>query len=259
MSSHASTSAAATVGSLRPIGLAELNQRAELQSRVDTKFIVFPSVLSRLVDQLGPELDVLEIDGRRQFRYDSTYFDTPHWRTYRDHLQRRRRRFKVRTRTYVDSNFSMFEIKLEGGRGTTEKLRTPHPLEQASVLTDPARARLDEVLAQESIAPVDDLVVATRTAYRRVTLVGRDRPIRITVDTDLRCASGRGTVSALEDRLLLEVKTPRERDPALQALQRLGVRPVSVSKYCAGVALLHPELPRAPWAGTLRRHFAAAA
>jgi len=255
MSSHAGTAALRSVADLAPIGLDELNARAALQERVDTKFIVFPSVLERLVAHVGSETEVLEIAGRRQFRYDSTYFDTPGWRTYRDHVQQRRRRFKARTRTYVDSGLCMFEIKLEGTRGTTEKLRTPHPLGSARDLTDVARAHLDDVLAEQSIAPVGDLVAATGTAYRRITLTGTHRPMRITVDTDLVATSARGVVRALDDRVLLEVKTPTERDPVLRVLRSMGVRPVSVSKYCAGVALLHPELPRAPWAGTLRRHF----
>lgn len=258
MSSHASASALGTVSRLSPVGLAELNSRAALQERVDTKFIVFPSVLARLVGRLGADIEILEIDGRRQFQYDSTYFDTPDLRTYRDHVQGRRRRFKARTRTYVDSGLSMFEIKLEGGRGTTEKLRTPHPLDAAHTLTGTARQRLDDVLAEQSIAPVSELGTATSTAYRRITLTDRTRPVRITVDSDLVVTSRRGVVRALDDRVLLELKTPTDRDPVLRVLHEMGVRPVSVSKYAAGVALLHPELPRAPWARTLRRHFPAA-
>jgi hypothetical protein len=255
MSSHASASALAAVRTLAPVGLDELTARAALQQRVDTKYIVFPSLLTRLVDRLGAGLEVLEIDGRRQFRYDSTYFDTPDLRTYRDHVKGRRRRFKARTRTYADSGLCMFEIKLEGGRATTEKLRSPHPLDAADTLTDAARRRLDDVLAEQSIAPVGDLGRATGTAYRRITLTDHVRPVRITVDTDLVVRSGAGVIRALEDRLLIEVKAPTDRDPVHHLLHELGVRPLAVSKYAAGLALLHPDLPRAPWARTLRRHF----
>lgn len=255
MTTRSCDAALAAVGHLAPIGLAELDARAALQVRVDTKFIVFPAVLDRLLTEVGDTMEVLDIEGRRQFGYDSTYFDSPTWRTYRDHLQQRRRRFKVRTRTYVDSSICMFEVKLEGARGTTAKHRTPHPLESAHHLTQGARTRLDHILAQESITPAGELLAATTTAYRRVTLTGAHRPFRVTVDAGLVCTSPRGTVRGLDDRVLLEIKTPTERDPVLRVLQRLGARPVSVSKYCAGVALLNPELPRAPWAGTLRRHF----
>ena len=45
------------------------------------------------------------------------HFDTPQLTAYRAHLQRRRRRFKARTRAYTDSGLNMFEVKLAGARG----------------------------------------------------------------------------------------------------------------------------------------------
>ena len=258
MTGHAAGAVRRTVEGLGPVSLPDLVARAGLQTRVDTKFIVYPAVLDHLVGALAAELRVLEIDGLRQFRYDSTYFDTPAWRTYRDHVQGRRRRFKARTRHYVDSDVCMFEVKLEGTAGSTEKLRTSHPVDRSGALTARARSHLESVLAQAGIRPASGMVPALRTAYRRTTLTHAEREVRLTVDTDLTCSSDRGSMRALEDRVLLEVKTPTERDPVLRALQRMGVRPVSVSKFCAGVALLHPEVPRQPWAAGLRTHFATA-
>ena len=57
---------------------------------------------------------MLQIDRRRSFDYESVYFDTPDLSTYRAHVQRRRLRFKARTRTYTDSGLCMFEVKLTG-------------------------------------------------------------------------------------------------------------------------------------------------
>lgn len=259
MTGHAARAVRGSVVDLAPVSLPGLMARAGLQSRVDTKFIVYPTVLHHLVSALSAELQVLEIDGLRQFRYDSTYFDTQARRTYRDHVQGRRRRFKARTRHYVDSDVCMFEVKLEGTSGSTEKLRTPHPVSLAGTLTPQARSHLDAVLEEAGIRPAPGLLPALRTAYRRTTLTHVEREVRLTVDTGLTWRSDRGTARALDDRVLLEVKTPTERDPVLRAIQRMGVRPVSVSKYCAGVALLHPEVPRQPWAAVLREHFAPAA
>lgn len=259
MSGQAAGAVRGSVTGLTPVSLPDLVARAGLQSRVDTKFIVYPAVVDHLVSTLATELQVLEIDGLRQFRYDSTYFDTEGRRTYRDHVQGRRRRFKARTRHYVDSDVCMFEVKLEGTAGSTEKLRTTHPVSLSGTLTPQARAHLDAVLEEAGIRPAVGLVPALRTAYRRTTLTHAERAVRLTVDAGLTWSSGRGTARALDDRVLLEVKTATERDPVLRALLRMGVRPVSVSKYCAGVALLHPEVPRHPWAAVLREHFAPAA
>ncbi len=115
------------------------------------------------------------------------------------------------------------------------------------------------MLAEAGIRPPEALEPSLLTTYRRTTLVHARRPVRLTIDADLTCSGEPGTVTALTDRVLLEVKTATERDPVLRAIQRLGVRPLAVSKYCAGVALLHPEVPRHPWAAVLREHFAGAA
>src|SRR6187431_37946 len=94
---------ATIVAQAQPIGLDELNALAALQDRIDTKFLMnrqqFDGALDELVAEHG--LKVLEIDGKRSFKYRSVYYDTPDLQSYRDHTQKRRRRFKVRTRHYV--------------------------------------------------------------------------------------------------------------------------------------------------------------
>jgi hypothetical protein len=111
--------AAASV--VRPIGLAELNESAQLLTRVDRKYFVPADTFRLLIDELGSTFRVLQIDGQRSFDYESVYFDTPDLLTYRAHLQRRRRRFKARTRTYIDSGLCMFEVKTVDHRGNTVK------------------------------------------------------------------------------------------------------------------------------------------
>jgi len=111
---------AATAG-LPPIDLESVAAQAELQNRVDRAYLVPLKDFPALVTGLGPDLRVVESVGRRSFGYESVYFDTPDLLTYRAHLQRRRRRFKARTRTYLDSGLCMFEVKTVGPRGATVK------------------------------------------------------------------------------------------------------------------------------------------
>ena len=68
---------AAAAAMVEPIGLDELNELAELQTRVDRKYFVPADVFRRLIAELADELRVLDIDGRRTFGYESVYFDTP--------------------------------------------------------------------------------------------------------------------------------------------------------------------------------------
>ncbi|MFC7744428.1 hypothetical protein ACFQXA_31035 [Nocardiopsis composta] len=58
---------------------------------------------------------------------------------YRQHVQGRRRRFKARTRGYLDSGTASFEVKMEGARSATVKERTAHPVDRLDEFT-PRRA-----------------------------------------------------------------------------------------------------------------------
>ena len=247
-----------------PIGLDELNAVAELQTRVDRKYFVPADVFRKMIDELAGELHVLDIDGRRTFGYESVYFDTPDLATYRAHLQRRRRRFKARTRTYTDSGLTMFEVKLTGARGETVKQRLPYQLDHRNELTDEALTYLATTLDRayhQDLPP--GLAPTLVTTYRRTTFVTRTGDARLTCDVDLvsvDLSSGDGghQVRDTGTHVLVESKSGGHGGSAAdRMLRELGVRPASVSKYAVGVAALHPELPSNPWHQTLRRYFAA--
>jgi VTC domain-containing protein len=247
---------AAAAATVEPIGLDELMDLAELQTRVDRKYFVPAEVFRQMIVELADELQVLEIDGRRSFGYESVYFDTPRLSTYRAHLQRRRQRFKARTRTYTDSGLCMFEVKLTGARGETVKQRVPHPEEYRAELTDDAldhlRTSLCEAYHQDLPSGLQPTLVTT---YRRTTFVSRTGEARLTCDVGLTCMDLEHEVSDTGTHVLVESKSSARGSAPDRILRELGVRPASVSKYCVGVAALHPELPSNPWHQTLQRYF----
>lgn len=241
---------------LAPITLPELTERAALQTRTDRKYFVTAEAFRTFAELMSEELDVLDIDGRRLFDYESVYFDSPQMSTYRAHLQRRRRRFKVRTRTYLDSGECMLEVKLEGHRGATVKQRLPHPLDERGHLSASAREHLVEVLAEAyGLEPPDDLGAVLTTRYRRATFTARHESARLTCDVGLLCENATRSLRVRPDHVLVESKAGSSGSVADRMLREMGVRPVRVSKYCVGVAGLHPEMPSNPWHSTLRRYF----
>ena len=225
---------AGVVTTLEAIGLDELNDRAALQDRVDVKYIVALAQLDALVSRLGPAYRALEIDGRRCFTYRTTYYDTADMMLVREHVQRRRRRFKCRKRHYVDSGRSTFEVKLKGSRGRTVK----HALECGS----------DDELAPEELAFLHEHV---RTAYgrelhevlrpslvatcRRMTIAAPELGERPTCDIEL---GFEGSGGLGEGHAILESKSPRGRAAVDRALLAMGVRPIDgCSRYLLGMAL----------------------
>ena len=235
-----------------PISLDELNARAALLTRVDAKYIVDAPTFARLEEALADDYLALEIDGLRRFTYETVYFDSAALDAYHAHLQGRRRRYKCRTRRYVESGRQVFEVKLKGLRGATVK----HQLEIADhgVMTDAARDFAEEVLRDAYALELAPQRPVLSMSYRRMTLAARDTAERLTCDTDLRFPGG----ALAPGHVIVESKSERGRGRADRVLRKLGAHPVSCSKYCAGIGLTR-DVRANPFASLLRRYYVTAA
>lgn len=236
---------------LAPVDLEAVIALAGLQTRIDRKYLVPHTVLTDLLARLGERMWVLDIQGRRAFDYESVYFDTPDLLTYRQHAHGRRRRFKVRTRSYLNSGETVLEVKTEGGRAETVKHRTPYEMADRYRLNTRARNVLDAELP----ADVADLRASLISSYLRATFLDPQTGSRMTCDVDLSFQDRGLTVTGPDDQVLIESKTTGRAAPVDTMLWRMGHRPVALSKYCVGLALLNPHLPANRWNQTLRRGF----
>jgi hypothetical protein len=238
-----------------PIDLAELVERAALQTRMDRKYVLPVHEVAALLSAVPADARALEIGRVRSFAYESVYFDTAELTSYRLTALRRRHRFKIRTRTYVDSAECWLEVKTEGARGTTVKHRVPHPLDHRSTV-DYGREFIDGVLADTPLAgccgaPLGPTLV---TRYQRSTLLLPQNASRVTIDTDL-IWNASGHRLSLPHLAVVETKTGSTPSPVDRTLWARGYRPIRISKYGTGLAALRRDLPDAPWRRTLRRHF----
>ncbi|MFT4231056.1 MAG: polyphosphate polymerase domain-containing protein [Microbacterium sp.] len=240
------------------VSLDELMATASLLARVDRKYVVPRSCLADVVAQLDPRTRVLEIDGSRDFAYESVYFDTPDLLSFRMAARPRRRRFKLRTRTYLDTGGSYLEIKTRGARGTTVKERDEYDAAQRATLTSRARDEVATALDAIGIAGerAHDLDATLMTRYRRTTLLAPDGVGRTTIDTELAWLPPGAPGLRLPDVAIVETKSPSSASQVDRALWRAGHRPTSISKYATGLAALDPRLPRNRWARLLRGPFA---
>jgi hypothetical protein len=235
---------------------AALHELAELQDRVDVKYVISFERFAALAEQLRGTHSVLEIDGRRAFHYRSTYFDTEELTAFRAHVQQRRRRFKCRSREYVDSGLCTFEVKLKGLRGRTVKFRMAYDRTLRDELSEPALAFLHDCLERSyGRPPAGVLRPALAVAYTRVTLVGPGE--RLTCDFDLAFSAPDGTSGRLAPGMaIVETKSERGSAVADRALRTLGARPErACSKYCLGIGWTRPSVKSNPLRPLLRRHF----
>jgi len=229
---------------LRGVSLSELDERASLLQRVDRKYALPAGEFPTLLDRLGEDHEVLEIDERRCFSYRTAYFDTPDLRCFWDHVNGRTPRFKARTRLYEDTSSCVFEVKLKSTAGETDKRQIDHPPDQSDVLTESAIGCVREALYDVCLSPPGSMVASLETTFRRVTLAARDSSERITCDfgVSLSCSEG-GTAAMSESIVLLETKTEHGDGRADRALAQLGIGEISLSKYRVGISIASDASP----------------
>lgn len=237
----------AGVDLLAPIGLAELEAIAALLTRRDRKYIVPLPIAADLVVRLGADARVLEIAGRRRFRYESVYFDTPDRASYLGSARRRARRYKVRTRSYLDAGRCLLEIKTRDPRGRTVKERRERAIELRDRLAAGDRQFLRSCPLIGS--GVLELEPALTTRYARTTLVVG--AARVTIDTDVEAGTPDGRVVELLRMAIVETKSAGPPSDADRILWSLGHRPTRVSKFGTSLAALNPELPANKWTRAL--------
>ncbi|WP_433825276.1 polyphosphate polymerase domain-containing protein [Actinoplanes sp. CA-015351] len=237
------------------ISLDELVGEAALLTRLDRKYLVPATELDTLLDRMPPSVRMLEIDGRRSFSYRSIYFDTAGLESYHAAAHGRRRRFKIRIRTYLDSGLDFVEVKTRGARGVTVKERIPYAGD-GSRLGSEGEAYASEVLAGAGIcAEGHEYAPVMATYYRRTTLFVPETGSRVTVDSDLAWTLPDGSTLRMPGSVVVETKSARAASDVDRLLWSLGHRPSRISKYATGLAALRPDLPANKWHGVLRRHF----
>lgn len=244
---------AGAVDLLEPIDLLELESRAELSQRRDRKYLVDPADLSGIIAEVGPDLRALEIGSERSFSYESVYFDTPDYASYLATAHRRPRRFKVRTRSYLDSQLCKLEVKERRRDGMNIKRRIPHPYQERATLTETAREYVDALVGDA--LETAELRAVSGVIYDRSTLVDPRVWSRITIDSGLTVAVPGGDTSRFDGFIIVETKSVRGPAAFDKALWHHGYRPTQMSKYCTLLATIDPSRPANHWNRTLRRHF----
>jgi hypothetical protein len=226
------------LAAFEPIALNDLG-RSALLDRVDTKYVLPIAMLPALLARSSEHYRALEVAGRRMSRYVTTYFDSPSLRLYHAHHAGRATRSKLRTRVYADTATRLIEIKHRDNKGRTTKHRFP----LSSDAGDPL-SRLHEFPVETRAGITRDLAPALETSFLRATLVRRVHAERVTIDLSLRYLLG---AEAAEFPALAFVEVKQEQrgpSPIFDLLREFRVQPGSISKYCLGIATLHPSAKR---------------
>ena len=231
--------------SFESISLAEMDS-VKLMDRTDTKYLIplalFPCILQELVGRYR----VLTINETKLCRYQTLYYDTADLRLYLAHQAGKLNRFKVRARTYVDSNQHFFEVKRKNNRGRTIKKRIP-----CTHISPTLTAEARQFLSRETSLPDRHMEGLFWVDYTRMTLVNYASAERLTIDFNLTFRQETGAISYPE-LVVAELKQERAQASSFRLLMKqYGIRKGSISKYCFGVTSLYPGIKQ----NNFKRHW----
>jgi hypothetical protein len=219
-----------------PVTLQKMNT-IPLMKRHDTKYVLRSHMLPALLQKMSAHYSVLTIDEKKIHPYLTLYFDTPDLHCYLEHHNRRRHRFKFRTRKYLVSNLTYNEIKEKKNTGKTYKTRI-----KRSSLTPMVDKKFESFIHEETRIR-KGLIPVLNVYYTRITLAHRFQPERITIDRDI-CFCGHKGEYTLPKTVIVERKTERSthNSRGRTILRELSCRPTGFSKYCIGTAITTPGI-----------------
>jgi len=214
-----------------PISLKDM-ESVKLMNRIDTKYIFTLKEFESIVGEIQDQYRILEISGNRLCRYETLYYDTSQFDLYTEHHNRKLNRYKIRHRTYVESDLGFLEVKFKNNKGRTIKTRIskneiPYAWESES-----------ETFLKKSL-PFDPQTLSPVmwVNYNRYTLVNKTSAERLTLDLDLEFVKDKVT-EKLNRLVIAELKQEkRKASPFRVIMKKHHIREGSISKYCMGIAL----------------------
>ncbi len=219
-----------TIRTLDSITLAEMD-KVSLLNRTDTKFVFHKNQLDDIIKKAKDNYRVLVVNEMHYADYETHYFDTPSLKFYHDHHNKRANRYKVRMRTYVNSNLHFFEIKFKSNKNRTIKNRIRIDKQTNSI--DGTSALF---LQNTTGINPNELQEKIQIQCKRITLVNKELTERITIDFDLSYKIN-NEWHPYHDIVIVEVKQDmRKKSTFLNLMRSIHIHPMSLSKYCFGIA-----------------------
>lgn len=221
-----------------PITLQEMDS-VKLMDRTDTKFTFSMNDLPSVLNEAKNHYKILDIEGNRISRYKTLYFDTEDFSLYNKHHCGKLNRYKIRHRTYVESNVGYLEVKFKNNKGRTLKTR----IKENIVPELNAGKAFDFLQKMLPFSPLD-LIPKIWINYSRITLVNKLSAERLTLDLNLEFEK-EGQKKMLDQLVIAEVKQDSKvASPFISIMRQKHIREGSISKYCLGVASSFSEVKK---------------
>jgi|WetSurMetagenome_2_1015567.scaffolds.fasta_scaffold20852_3 hypothetical protein len=234
------TSFNAILKDFHPIGLDEMDS-VNFMNRTDSKYIFNIESLPALMKCAANDYRILEIDKTREFPYCTTYFDTPDYYLYNQHVVGKLGRYKIRVRTYEMSATSYLEIKNKTNKGRTVKSRIKK-YDETGINEGTGLEFIRETIPDEDFHILKPMLT---NRFNRITLTNLEARERITLDFNVSFTSTNGKYIDFPFLAIAEIKRDKSCGFSVfsRELKQMGIRETGFSKYCLGLAILN-DVPK---------------
>lgn len=221
------------LNAMETVSLAELDSVA-LLNRIDNKYVLNKQQLELILPVIQQNYSVLLIGNDKIFTYENNYFDTKDFQFYYDHHNGYTNRMKVRSRKYIETNTSFFEIKKKENIDRTSKTR-----EKVDQLIAEIDENKKEAIQQLSRKPIADLMLTLNNKFNRITFVNNEQTERLTLDFNIHFSDDLNQKD-FSDFYVVEIKQSKSngRSVVTEVLKKNNIREQSFSKYIFGIIAL---------------------
>lgn len=214
--------------------------RVSLMERTDRKFVVKTNTIWEILQEVSHDYYMLEINNERMLQYSTYYYDTNDDQLYLSHHNGRLNRYKVRKRTYVETDTSFLEVKFKSNKGKTIKTRI-RTNGNEMLFTDEEKAFLSHTIPYNP----DTLKPKSFNGFKRITLTDKALTERCTIDFSFQFRSFDETIKE-DDLAIIELKQDcnSKSSKLYTCLQNRRIKPGGFSKYCMGRILTEEGLKK---------------
>lgn len=230
-----------------PILLDDMD-RVKLMNRIDRKYWFNLEDLQSILDTIGDQYYLLNIDGHSSMPYSTTYYDTEENYMFIDHHNGKLNRYKIRKRQYLVSGIGFLEVKFKSNKGRTSKRRM-----KTNLIINEFSTKEDLFIKMRTPYNTDALSVSLQNSFTRLTLVNKNFKERCTIDLDIKYEYKNNSVE-MGNLVIVEIKSDgKQSSPLLIALRDHRIKASGFSKYCIGRTVTDSSLKRNSFKNKVRK------
>jgi hypothetical protein len=237
----------------RSISLETIQNQEDLFKRFDSKYISDENTVIKILGKIDSNWKILNVNQKITIKQEGDYYDTQDFQFFKDHKKGKRKRFKIRVKSYENS-VRYLELKLKTNIEETLKFRWRYgEITAQNTIDIRYRRQLLEKLEEYSYrVDLNSTNYKLTTSYLRTTLFNLATREKLTIDQNFVVKKQRQIQPIGGSKLILEVKSIKSRHSLIPILNTLNIRKGSISKYGISAPLIYPELGRNPWIATLK-------